>query len=275
MADPAPTTTADDPSLWITKLYDFIHGVSGGAASDANKVADAADPYRSQRAQWQQPIVDLMKDPSSILQDPTFKASLDLGLEGVNRTAGAQGMSLSGNKLAALQQYGQTAGYNAIQTKLKNLMDLGGVTSGSPAGAAAAIQAGQKTKAQDFASGASALAPLIKSLFPQGVPEALKGLFKSMGLGQDASGNWTAVDANGNPDPEGLNPPGGVDVNPNPNAVDTNYNPDPAGTEAPGGVDVNPAFDPSNDPFSNDPFFDAGNIVNIDDPFSSVDVLYG
>jgi hypothetical protein len=163
----------------------LIHGASGGAASDANKAADAADPYRSQRAQWQQPIIDLMKDPSSILKDPTFQASLNLGLENTSRAAGAAGMGLSGNRLADLQKYGQSAGYSAIQTKLKNLEDLAGVNSGSPAAAAKALETGATNKQKDLAAGAPIVGKAIQALAQYG-PAAVKA-FKDLLGGADPS----------------------------------------------------------------------------------------
>jgi hypothetical protein len=169
----------------IAALYGLIHGGTGGATSDANKVADAADPYRSQRAQWQQPIVDLMKDPSSILKDPAFQASLNLGLENTSRAAGAAGMGLSGNRLADLQKYGQSAGYSAIQTKLKNLEDLAGVNSGSPAAAAKAIEQGKTNTMADVSQGIPVVGKILGALAPYGAT-AVKA-FKDLLGGADPS----------------------------------------------------------------------------------------
>lgn len=252
---PPPGGTTD-PATQLAQLISLISGVTGGSTSDANKVADAADPYRSQRAQWQQPIVDLMNNPSSILQDPTFKASLDLGLEGVDRTMGAQGMSDSGNKLAALQQYGQTAASSAIQTKLSNLEDLAGVKSGSPAAAAQAIQAGQTNTAASIAAGLPLIGGLINSIWPQGVPAAISTLFKQMGITQDPSGTWTEAGTTaGPPDPTGT-------------AVDTSGAPDPAGALPPGGVDTLGGVDTT---------FPMGppDFGNVDDPFEYIDNPFG
>ena len=113
-------------------------------------------------------LSDLMNNPSSILERSAFKASLNLGLENVSRMAGASGMGLSGNRLASLQQYGQTAGYNAIQTKLGNLEDLAGVKSGSPAAAAAAIQKGTENTKSDLAGGLSGIDKILGQIFGTG-----------------------------------------------------------------------------------------------------------
>ncbi|MGH7782235.1 MAG: hypothetical protein ACREO5_00095 [Candidatus Binatia bacterium] len=213
-------TTTTDPTKTnpvgsdLTAIYDFIKGVTGGNTSDANKVADAADPYRGQRSQWFDPLKNLVNDPSSIFKDPAFNASLNLGLEGVSRQAGAAGMSASGNRLADLEKYGQTQASSFYNTRLTQLMKLAGVDSGSPAAAAQAIQQGQGNRDSGIGAGITAIDSILKQVFPQGVPAAISALVKKIfpGSGVDAVGG-VGGDQSGGADLGGYNDlaPGGVD----------------------------------------------------------------
>lgn len=81
-------------------------GTGGGNMSLAD-LTNIADPWSSQRGQYQTQLSSLMKDPSSFLQSDLWKASTAAGLEGVNRSAAAGGMLKSGNRLQALMDYGQ------------------------------------------------------------------------------------------------------------------------------------------------------------------------
>jgi hypothetical protein len=57
----------------------------------------------------------------SFKTDPGFTASVDYGLSRIEASAAANGMGLSGNTLAALQDYSQKSLSDAYQTRLNNL----------------------------------------------------------------------------------------------------------------------------------------------------------
>lgn len=63
---------------------------------------------------------------SDFQNDPGFEASNEFALEQINRGAAARGNSLSGNVLAALQDYSQKNQLGAFQNRLSNLSNLFG-----------------------------------------------------------------------------------------------------------------------------------------------------
>ena len=116
----------------------------GGGGGGSSSPAAAADPFAGQRQQYQQPLQALMassggqgdiqarqtqrnialgQNPSQQLtqqmsqmlqpgfqfspQDPSYQFRLQQGQEAVNRGAAKSGLLDSGNRLAALQDYGQ------------------------------------------------------------------------------------------------------------------------------------------------------------------------
>ena len=133
---PGNTTTGVDAGLGtdIGAILALINGL--GNNSGAMNIAQTADPWGPQRSQYQTQLNAFMANPSSVLTDPAFKAAENLGAENVARNAGAAGMGNSGNNLAALFNYGQTAGLNFEQQKFNQLSSLAGVNAGSPAAAA-------------------------------------------------------------------------------------------------------------------------------------------
>jgi hypothetical protein len=62
-------------------------------------LAQTQDPFGSQRGQYQQQLAGLMKDPSSIMTDPAYLASV----QAANRGMAASGYLGSGNQLVALK----------------------------------------------------------------------------------------------------------------------------------------------------------------------------
>lgn len=125
----------------------------------------------------------LLKDPSSLSTMPGYQWGLNQALEGVNRAAGSSGLLNSGNRLMALQDRGQsyaqgwqkqifdqllgnvgaagnvdTLGLNAQNQGYRQLADLSGVTSGSPAEAARAFERGLQGRSNAIGAGAGGLA---------------------------------------------------------------------------------------------------------------------
>lgn len=112
---------------------------SGGGASPTGGMSLAnltsiADPWSSQRGQYQTQLSSLMKDPSSFLQSDLYKASNAAGLEAVNRSAAASGMLKSGNRLQALMDYGQKNAPAQFFQMADLLSGLGGAKNQNPGG---------------------------------------------------------------------------------------------------------------------------------------------
>jgi hypothetical protein len=82
----------------------MLYGMYGAnrARQAAGKPAPISDPFASQRQQYQEQLSRLSSDPSYLTQLPGYKA----GLEATRRASAAGGYNMSGNELAALQDYG-------------------------------------------------------------------------------------------------------------------------------------------------------------------------
>lgn len=107
------------------------------SASSSNAAA-LADPFASQRSQYQTQLSDLVKDPSSFLSSPLHKATTDYGVQAINRSAAAKGQLNSGNRLTDLLRYGQATGAENYYKQADLLSTLSGATTSSPAAAASA-----------------------------------------------------------------------------------------------------------------------------------------
>lgn len=131
--------------------------VAGAAVSSAlapsggGGAAGAADPFASQRGQYQQQLAALMADPSSITKQPGYQFGLDTGLNSVQGSAAAKGMLNSGNTLAALDQFGQSYASSQLQNQELFLAQLAGANIGSP-GTAGQILNSQEQAQQQAAS---------------------------------------------------------------------------------------------------------------------------
>jgi hypothetical protein len=106
----------------------------------AAQAASMADPWASQRGQYQTSLSQLMNNPGAAMQDnPFFKWQQQQGENAVNRAAAANGQLGSGNRMAALSDYSQKqAGNNYFQ--LADLYSLLGGAKNQNPGAAAQIQ---------------------------------------------------------------------------------------------------------------------------------------
>lgn len=116
----------------------------GGSSGQA---ASAADPFAAQRGQYQNQLSSLMNNPQSAIQNPAYQAEYAQGLSAANAGSAASGMLNSGNRLLALQNYGQNAEASAYQQQFNNLSVLSGATQGSP-GTAGNIMQNQNTQNQ-------------------------------------------------------------------------------------------------------------------------------
>lgn len=140
------TTAASSPFMDTLKgiLPGLAKGVVGGAlntalAPDPQKAIDAADPFSTQRAQYQPQLQQMMQGKFDAT-DPSYQWRFDQGTKAVNRGAAASGMLNSGNRLLALQQYGQGAASQEYQNQYNRLAQLSGANFGTGAAGSIAQQ---------------------------------------------------------------------------------------------------------------------------------------
>lgn len=112
-----------------------------GSPLQINQAAvTAADPFASQRPQYQNALSSLMQG-NFTPNDPSYKFRFDQGQQALERSAAAKGFLGSGNMLQELQNYGQGMASQEYQNQYNRLLPLTGATTGSPS-AAGALQAG-------------------------------------------------------------------------------------------------------------------------------------
>lgn len=122
-------------------------------ASQAGKTgpaAAAADPFASQRPQYQAMLSNLFKDPSAFLQSPFVQSQLKTGTDAINRASGATGHLGSGNRLAELDAYGQNLAQKSLMDYASLLGKFGGADSGSPGQAGQIIQQGNTDQTNGY-----------------------------------------------------------------------------------------------------------------------------
>jgi hypothetical protein len=124
----------------------------GGGTTDA--AVQAADPFAGQRGYFGLETIGRYRDldnfdPNEILNDPNYQFQLEQGLGAIDKGAAASGMLGSGTRLMDLQKFGSGLAsnfadrqFNRKMSILQMLGGLSGATTGSPAAAAGAIQAG-------------------------------------------------------------------------------------------------------------------------------------
>lgn len=159
--------------------------VAGAAVSSAlapsapmtgnGSASQAADPFASQRGQYQTALNNLMANPSSITQNPGYDFNLQQGLNAVQGSQAAKGMLNSGNTLTALQQQGQGFASQEYWNQVQELNLLSGANVGSP-GTAGQIQAQQQQQNQQSAS---ALGNQVGGLVGQGINGLLQPSYQS------------------------------------------------------------------------------------------------
>lgn len=186
------------PAAWISAgaaVIGVASSMGSGGDVSGSAAASAADPFASQREQYQGLLQGLMTNGggaagqaatnnlsqmNSMLQpgnsftsnDPSYQFRLQQGTENVNRGAAKSGLLDSGNRLTALQDYGQgtaSAEYNAQFSRLQSaavtdqnfqtnnyqqLAQLSGANSGQPGQAGSILQ----TQAAQSAAGFQSLA---------------------------------------------------------------------------------------------------------------------
>lgn len=121
--------------------------VSSAMAPSPGAAASAADPFSSQRGQYQSMLSNLINNPSSITSTPGYQFGLDQSNKAVEGSAAANGMVNSGNVLQALSTNSQNYASQQLNNQELLLAQLSGANVGSP-GTAGQILANQNQSNQ-------------------------------------------------------------------------------------------------------------------------------
>lgn len=130
-----------------------------GSGTSSGAGAQAADPFASQRPQYQTMLSAMMTGKNAdgtpysfSSSDPSYQFRFDQGNAAVQSQAAAGGLLTSGNRLTATENYGQQEASTEYANQFSRLSQLSGANTGSPA-AAGQIIAGQQSQ-QTQAAGA-------------------------------------------------------------------------------------------------------------------------
>lgn len=129
-------------------VSDVVGGGSGGN-QQAQQAASAADPFASQRGQYQDMLSKLINDPSSITSTPGYQFGLDQSNKAVQGSAAANGMVNSGNVLQALSTNSQSYAASQLNNQELLLAQLSGANVGSPGTAGQILQGQNQTNQQN------------------------------------------------------------------------------------------------------------------------------
>ena len=112
-----------------------VSSMMGGGSkpsSGASQGAAAADPFASQRPQYQQQLSDLMSGKSKFEETAGAKALTETGMNAESAQMAQRGLSDSGAEKAALTKYATGIASQDYNSQMSNLMQLSGAGSGSP-----------------------------------------------------------------------------------------------------------------------------------------------
>jgi len=143
----------------------LVSSAMGGGGGGSQQAANAADPFASQRPQYQTMLSNLINNPSSVTSTPGYQFQMDQALKGVEGSAAAQGMLNSGNVLSALTTQAGNQASTQYYNQAELLAQLAGANIGSP-GTAGQILQGQNVSNQQAAS---ALGNQIGGAVTQGI----------------------------------------------------------------------------------------------------------
>lgn len=99
----------------------------------SERASQVADPWASQRGQYQTSLNELMQGgQSATAADPSYQFRFKEGQRAMESSLAAQGLVGSGRAAMELQQYGQESASQEFEKQARRLMELAGVSAGSP-----------------------------------------------------------------------------------------------------------------------------------------------
>jgi len=189
MADPN-TTNVGGLGGFVGQILDLINGMNGQGTNRGNTAAGLADPFASQRPQYQKELSGLLTDPSTFTMDPGTQYAANKGLEGVARFGNAMfGTTRSGNTADTLNRDATGYASQAYNQRINQLMTLSGANTGSPAAAAEQYIRGTQANDQTLASGLTGVNSIMDMLSRSGVGNAaMSAIAKALGLSSSGYG---------------------------------------------------------------------------------------
>jgi len=161
---------------FISQIIDLISGLKGKDIDASQGFADVADPFRQHRGESQDMLFKLLKDPGSFSLDPGQNFALNTGLDSVNAKGNAMfGTTRAGNTAVELDKFGTGFANQAYNDRIKQLMDMSGVSSGSPAAAAQLLANGKNANNTSLASGLTGAGSILSMILGN---KDIMGLFK-------------------------------------------------------------------------------------------------
>lgn len=157
--------------------------VVGGAIAAHNSpsgsgnpgAAAAADPFASQRAQYQPMLQQLIANPSSVTNTPGYQFNLQQGLGGIQASQASMGLGSSGNTDAARETFASGLASNTYQQQFNNLSLLSGATSGNTGAASQAVTTGNNNVTAGISSIAGAAGKGLSSYLNSGSGSSADG----------------------------------------------------------------------------------------------------
>lgn len=132
-----PAAIAGSAFMQATSMDD----AQAQSARNANLAASYADPFHQYRSQYAPLLNNLMGTGSgpgggsvsalaSLQSSPGYQFRYNQGLQALNSSLAAKGMLNSGNRLAALQNYGQDYASQEYNNQFNRLSSLSGAANG-------------------------------------------------------------------------------------------------------------------------------------------------
>lgn len=177
----------------MSNLFSSIGNfLTGGGSQTAQTGAALADPFASQRPQYQQQLSQLMSNPSSVTNTPGYQFNFNQGETALQRQEAATGNLNSGTADINAVQYGQNYATNTFNTYEQMLAQLaGGNLSQGNAGSvyAGAMQGPNQATSGLLGSFGSLIGNLTSGIGGSigGLTSSIGSLFSGGGAGAGAS----------------------------------------------------------------------------------------
>ena len=144
-----------------------LGGIFGGpSGQQQGSPQQIADPFASQRPQYQTALNNLMTGGSSaIASDPSYQFQLQQGMDTTNRGLAQSGQTGSGAQVAQLAQYGQGMASTEYANQFNRLASLSGASINGTGAAANIAQQNQQQQNTGFGQIGNALAGGVGNMF--------------------------------------------------------------------------------------------------------------
>lgn len=165
---PGTTTTPGTTNSLGTVAGGLVNAITDlGQSQDyktwAQQAAALADPFASQRGQYQTDLSNLYADPSSVQNTPGYQFALQQGLGATaNRDNNKFGLG-AGSTSVDMQNYAQGLASQTYNSTVGQLEQLSGANTASPGTAATAYASGMNASALAQTGAMGALSPLFQA----------------------------------------------------------------------------------------------------------------